>query len=190
MLPYRRFNTSISLVLVAFSSGSPIEHLLCCPLTAANLFRREHGGAAVGCGAETALVLVVGVVEVVLVGELFTGCDVAQGGDEDAVVGVLLRLAVGFATVVEEHGHAEAVDDGVASAGEEIGDGAALVTGVGDGLGHALAVVLADADSLADGTHGVASGGVDSGGTNDESGKHHAGLTITKERGEVCMKMA
>ena len=108
--------------------------------------------------------------EVVLVGELLAGGDVADGGDEDVSVGVLRGLAVGVATVVEEHGHSEAVDDGVAAAVEEVGDGASLVTGVGDGLGHALAIVLADTGSLFDGAQGKTAGGVDGGGTNDESG--------------------
>ena len=43
---------------------------------------------------------------------------------------------------------AEAVDDLIAAAGEEVGDGAVLVAGIGDGFGHARAVVLAEANAF------------------------------------------
>ena len=84
-------------------------------------------------------------------------------------------LAVWGAGVVEEHGGAEAVDDHVFGAvAEEVGDEAVGVALVGDGLGHARAFVLADADAFAEGSGGVAAGGVDGGGADDESGKHVA----------------
>ena len=67
---------------------------------------RQSGHAAVAV-----LAVLVGVVQVVLVGQFFAGGDVANGRDEDAAVFILLGLAVGVAAVVDEHGGAEAVDD-------------------------------------------------------------------------------
>ena len=82
----------------------------------------EHGAAALDGAAVAVGGGVVGVVEVVLVGELFAGGDVAEGDDEDAAV-FIFGLAVGVAGVVDEHGGAEAVDDGaVLSGAEEVGD--------------------------------------------------------------------
>ena len=97
------------------------------------------GGAAVAVGG-----FVVGVVEVVLVDELFAGCDVADGLDVDAAV-VFDGFAVGRAGVVDEHGGGEAVDDVVGAVdGEEIGDGLFGVAVIRDVLGDARAVVLED----------------------------------------------
>jgi len=124
------------------------------------------GDVAVAVG-----VVFVGVVEVVLVDELFVGGDVADGADEDAAV-FFFGLAVGGAGVVEKHGGAEAVDDvGGAAEAEEIGDGAVGVALVGELFGDARAGVLEDAAAAGDGVEGVAAGGVDGGGTDEEAGR-------------------
>lgn len=133
----------------------------------------EHGAAAIGGVAEAGLVVLVGIVEVVFVGELFAGVDVAEGEDEDALVG-FFGDAVGGAAVIDEHGGTEAVDDlAVVADGEEVGDvafGVALVCG---GFGEAGAVVFEDACALADGREGVAAGAVDGGGADEELGAGH-----------------
>ncbi len=83
-------------------------------------------GAAVAVG----YVGEVGVVEVVLVDELFAGGDVAGCGDEDAAFAVF-GFAVVVAGVIEEHAGAEAVDDfSFFSEAEEVGDDAVGVADV------------------------------------------------------------
>lgn len=124
------------------------------------------GGAAVAVGR-----FVVGVVEVVLVDELFAGGDVADGLDVDAAVG-LLGLAVGGAGVVDEHGGGEAVDDVVGAVdGEEIGYGFFGVAVVGDVFRDAGAVVFEDEAAAGDGVEGDDAGSVDGGGADEESGR-------------------
>ncbi len=71
----------------------------------------EHRRAADCSTAVTILTILVGVVEVVFVGQLFSCRDVAHAGDEDATLFVLLSLAIRVAAVVEEHCGAESVDD-------------------------------------------------------------------------------
>lgn len=133
----------------------------------------EHGAAAVGGVAEAGLIVLVGVMEVVFVGEFFAGADVAEGKDEDALVH-FFALAVGSAAMVDEHGGTEAVDDfAVVADGEEVGDVAFGVALVGGGLGEAGAVVFEDACAFADGGKGVAAGTVDGGGANEELGARH-----------------
>lgn len=135
----------------------------------------EHGSAALGGSAVACAVGGVGVVEVVLVGEFFAGLDGAEGDDEDPLV-FFEGFAVGGAGVVDEHGGAEAVDDGAFGAeGEEVGDDAVLVAEVGFGFGQAGAIVLADAGAFRDGARGVAAGGVDGGGADDEVWEHGGG---------------
>ena len=130
----------------------------------------EHGAAAVGGAAVAVGGFVVGVVEVVLVDELFAGGDVADGFDPDAAV-VLFGLAVGRAGVIDEHGGGEAVDDVFGAVdGEEIGDGLVGVAVVGEGFGDPGAVVLEDAAAARDGVESGDAGGVDGGGADEKAG--------------------
>src|SRR6266404_477881 len=55
-------------------------------------------------------ILVIAVVEVVIVGELFAGCDIAGGDDPYSLVN-LVSLTVGFATMIDESGGAMTIDD-------------------------------------------------------------------------------
>lgn len=129
----------------------------------------EHGSAAGGGAAVAVLCLVGGVVEVVLIGEFFTGGDVAQGHDKDAVI-TLYCFAVGGAGVIDEHGGAEAVYDVLfVAVAEEVGDDAVAVSGVCDALGHAGSVVLAHDPAFAEGARCVAAGSVDCRRADDET---------------------
>ena len=131
---------------------------------------RKHGAAAVGGTAVAICIVFVGVVEVVLVDQLFIGGDVADGADEDTTAR-LFGLAVGGAGVVEEHGGAEAVDDvALVAEAEEVGDGTVGVALVGKVFGDACASVLEDAAATWDGVEGVAAGGMDGGGADEQAG--------------------
>jgi hypothetical protein len=136
-----------------------------------DLVFREHGAAALGGFAVAVGGVVVGVIEVVLVDELLVGGDIADGTNVDAAL-VLLSAAVGVAGVVEEHGGAEAVDDlALVTEAEEVGDGALGIALVSKLFGNARAVVLEDAAAAGDGVEGIAAGGVDGGGSNEEAGR-------------------
>ena len=129
-----------------------------------------HGAAALRSAAVAiGLVGFVGVVEVVLVDQLFTGGDVADGSDEDATVPVF-GLAVWRAGVVEEHGCSKAVDDvAVVSEAEDISDDTVCIALVGELFGKTGAVVLDDALAAGDGVERVTACGVDGGGADQEA---------------------
>ncbi len=112
--------------------------------------------------------VVAAVPEAVVVGDFFAGGDGALGDYPDAPV-VFDGFAVASAGVVDEHGSGESVDDlGAVAESKEIGDGVVLVEGVCELFGEALAGVLDDALAATDGCCGVAAGGVDGGGADDE----------------------
>jgi hypothetical protein len=124
---------------------------------------------------------VVGVVEVVFVGEFLSCADVAERADEDVIV-VIFGLAVRGAGVIDEHGCTETVNDHVAVAvSEEIGDKSVSIALVSDVLCHAGTVILTDAFTLLDGACCVATGGMNSRGANDEV-REHRGLVDL----EIC----
>ncbi len=132
----------------------------------------EHGSSALRRSAVTVFVAVVAVVEVVLVGELLAGCDVADSGDEDPSADVF-ALAVWIAGVIDEHRSSEAINDhSVVSTTEEIRDEAVLIPFICFVFGKARSVVLTDARTFFDGLRGVAARGVNRGRTNDQSIKH------------------
>ena len=140
-----------------------------CSFAAFDLFGGVHGAAAVGGAAVAGAGVVGAVVEAIVVGDFAFGGDVAQGDDPDAVV-FLDSLGVAVATVVDEHGGAEAVDDGCAVAeSKEIGDGVVLVEHVGFVFVDAAAGVFGDALAFANVGGGVAAGGVNGGRANDQS---------------------
>ena len=78
---------------------------------ASDFLRGIHGAAAVVSAAVAGAGVVAAVVEAVVVGDFFAGGDVAEGDDPDAAV-VFGGFGVAVAAVVDEHGAAEAVDDG------------------------------------------------------------------------------
>jgi hypothetical protein len=129
---------------------------------ALQFFGGIHRPAAVGGGAVAGAGVVAAFVEAVVVGDLGVGWDVPQGGDPDVAVFVFAGLAVAIATVVDEHGGAEAVDDNRAVAqSKEIGDGVVGVKLIGFFFADAAAGVFGNALALADKRSGVATGGVD-----------------------------
>ncbi len=116
--------------------------------------------------------------EIVLVGQLFTGGNSAHGGNVDAALFILLGFSIGITAVIEEHRCAEAVNDQIPSTGEQVGNEPAFIACDSLSLGHARPVVLADSNSCLDGPRGVATCGVDRRRANDKTWNHHDGLTI------------
>jgi len=148
--------------------GGLLEGFFSGGFAAADLFLRVHGATAFFSAAVAAGLIVAAVVEAVVVGDLLSSGDVLYGRYPDAII-LFAGLAVGVATVVDEHGGAVAVDDHRAVAeSKEVGDGRGLVGDVGFVLAEAVAGVLGDALTLADGRGGVAAGGVDGGGADDQ----------------------
>lgn len=78
---------------------------------ASDFLGRVHGAAAVVGAAVACAGVVAAIVEAVVVGDFFAGGDVAKGDDPDVAV-VFGGFGIPVATVVDEHGAAEAVDDG------------------------------------------------------------------------------
>src|ERR1035437_6019914 len=74
-----------------------------------DLLLRIHCAAALLGAAVAQRLIVAAVVEAVIVGDLLADVDVADGRHPDPVV-LLAGLAVGVATVVDEHRRAMAVD--------------------------------------------------------------------------------
>jgi len=129
---------------------------------AGKLFRRVHGFAAGGCSAVAGCLVVIAVVEVVVVGQFFSGGDVAYSFDPDATPN-FAGLAVRVAGVVNEHRHAVPVDDpGAVTDAEEVGGGRVLVFLVSLLLGNAGAGVLDNAGAVFDGLSCVAAGRMNS----------------------------
>jgi len=146
-----------------------VEGLLGGRFAAADLFLGVHGAAAVFRAAVADCFVVAAVVEAVVVSDLVAGGQVPDRRDPHPPV-LLAGLAVGVATVVDEHGRAVAVDDDRAVAqSKEIGDGRVLVAGVGLLLGEAAAGVLGHAGSPAHRGRRVAACGVYGGRADDES---------------------
>jgi hypothetical protein len=76
--------------------------------------------------------------------------------------------------VVDEHGHGVAVDNhGAVAESKQIGNWRVLIGMVGLIFGKQMAGVLSDMIAFSYGGSGVAAGGVDGGGADDES---HAGV--------------
>src|ERR1035437_443405 len=140
-----RFATLVGLALAALLLGGLLEGLLCGGLAALDLFLRVHGAAASFCAAVAEGFIVAAIVEAVVVGDLLAGGDLPDGLDPHPAAH-LAGLAVGLATVVDEHGGAMAVDDdGAVAESKQEGDGRGVVWCVGLGLGAAVAGVLGDA---------------------------------------------
>ena len=136
---------------------------------AASLFLRVHRSAASLCATVAESFVFAAVIEAVVVGNLLAGGNVPDGLDPDAAVH-FAGLAVGVATMVDEHGRTVAVDDdGTVTESKEIGNDRVLVAGIGLLFAQAAAGVFGHARALADGGGGVAAGGVDGGGADDES---------------------
>ena len=154
-------------MFLAFS-GIAASSLLCDSFATADLFLRIHGAAAFFGAAVADGFVVAAVVEAVIVGDLFARGDWTDGLDPDAAAD-FAGFAVGVATVVDEHGHAVAVDDDLAGAeSKKIGDGRGFVGLVGFGFAEARAGVFGHAAALGDGRCSVAAGGVDGGGADNK----------------------
>lgn len=80
-------------------------------LALAHLPIRVHRSAAPGRATVTHRLVVVGaVVQAIVVGNLFSSYDIADGLDPDPAA-ALLGLAVRLTAVVDEHRHGVAIDD-------------------------------------------------------------------------------
>lgn len=88
--------------------------LFCCSFfgcagAALQFLGRVHGLAAAGSAAVAGGLVLVSIVEVVVVGQLLSGRDIANGNDPDAS-SYLVGFAIGIAGMIDEHGHAVSVD--------------------------------------------------------------------------------
>jgi hypothetical protein len=154
--------------LSVFLFSGFLERLLRRGLAPFDLSLRVHRPAALGRSAIADGLVVAAVIEAIIVGDLFAGGDLADGLDPDAPA-LLAGLTVGVATVVDEHGHAMAVDDHLATPkSKQIGDGRGFIGLVRLGLGEPGAGVFGDARAFADFRCGIAAGGVDGGGADDQ----------------------
>ncbi len=114
------------------------------------------------------------------------GGDVAEGVYPNVAV-VFGGFAVAVATVVDEHGGAESVDDnGAVAQSKEVGNWVVFVEVVGFFFADVAAGVLGDARSFADGRGGVAAGGVNGRGANDESHERLAMIELPYSVGAGC----
>jgi hypothetical protein len=77
------------------------------------LFRKHRPPAILKAAIARRFLTYVAIKEVVVIGELFSGFDVAQGHDPYAIVD-LVGLAVWITSMVHESSHAKAIDNGIA----------------------------------------------------------------------------
>jgi hypothetical protein len=159
---------SLSLGLT-FLLGGFFEGSLCSGLAALDLVFRIHCAPAALGAAIADCFVVAAVIETVVVGDLFAGLDGFDGLDPDSPV-LFTGFAVGGATVVDKHRCAVTVDDDLTiSQSKEIGDGRFLIVGVGFFFAYAAPGILGDASAFAEVGGGIAAGGVNGGGANDET---------------------
>jgi hypothetical protein len=137
-------------------------------------FFAEHRAAAPGGTTVAVLRVIVGVVQVVLIRQLFTGGNVANAANVNSSFRILFRLTVWVAAVIEEHGGPEPVDDLLLTAREQVCNAPAFVADVGFPFRESRAIVLADSHAFLDTTCRVTAGSMDRGRANDESGEHSA----------------
>ena len=124
------------------------------------LFSRIHGPAALAGPAVTDGFVIAAVVKAIVVGNLFGRGYVADGLDPHMAI-FFFGLAVGVATVVDEHGHGVAIDHNIPLAeSKQVGDGRLVVRLVGLPFGELMAGVFNNVRAFADGCGGVAAGGM------------------------------
>src|ERR1700677_5175663 len=114
----------MGLLLLFFSRGSLLQGFAPSgSVSSCDLFRRIHCLAAVGGSAVAAGFVVVAVVQVVIVGQLFTRGDVAQRHYPHPAV-QFIRLAIWVAGMIDVHRHPMAATHlRSAPDTEEVGDG-------------------------------------------------------------------
>ena len=156
-----------------------------------DLILAEHGSAAFWRATmAVGVISVVGVMKIVLIGQLLARSDVAGRDHPNAAVEVLC-LAVWIAAVVDEHRRPEAVYHLTTISGaEQIGDKAVLVPLIGLILREARPVVLDDRGAFSDRPHGVAASGVYGRRTNYKPRKHpviiqNERIWVTDGKGDV-----
>ena len=131
-----------------------------CGFAAANLQGRVHGAAAPFCAAVADGLVRAPVVEAVVVGNLFSRLDFADGRDPDASAD-LLGLTIRVAAVVNEHGHAMTVDDdGAVTESKQVGNGRVLIGRVGLVFTETRPGVLGNAGAFANCGRAIAAGGM------------------------------
>lgn len=119
------------------------------------LFRKHGPPAILQATIAWRFLAYVAIEEVVVIGKLFSGFDVAQRHDPYAVVD-LVGLAVWITSVVHESGHAEAINDGVAVIhGEEVRYLCVRVHAFASLGGEPRTGVFQDVGALFDGSRGV-----------------------------------
>src|SRR5215472_6795556 len=145
----------------AWATGLATPAALQNALVTSDLFFGEQSPAATG-GATTARIIVsrLGIVNVVVVGELLAGRYIPQRNNPNALI-ELIRLAVGLAGVIDKGGHAEAVDYSLAVIhSEPVSHLAAGVHAVGFVRSQPGSGVFQHVGSGGDGRGGVNAGSV------------------------------
>ena len=133
-----------------------------------NFLFAKHGSAAAVSAAMARNVLAgFGVIDVVVVRQLFAGSDVAQGDNPDAIIN-LVGLTVGLAGMIHKSRHAKAVNDCFSiSHAIQVGDFAVGVETVGFLCGETRACVFQDVSSSRDRSGGVDTGTMQRRGSDD-----------------------
>ncbi len=138
-------------------------------LAALYLFSRIHGSAALTGPAVADGFVVAAVVKAIVVSNFFGRSYVADSLDPHMAI-FFFCLAIWVATVVDEHGHGVAIDYDIPLAkSKQVGDGRLVVRLVSLLFGELMAGVFNYVSTFADGCCGVASGGMNGRGANDES---------------------
>jgi hypothetical protein len=132
-------------------------------LTRDFLFREHSLSAALQPAIARRLLVYVAIEEVVVIGELFSGFNVAQGHDPDSVVD-LIGFAIWITRMIHKSGHAEAVNDRVAVVhGKEVRYLGIRVHSFASLGGEPRARIFQDVSALFDGSGGVNAGAMQGG---------------------------
>lgn len=138
-------------------------------LPSSQFFCGIHGAAAISRAAITRSFFLSAIVKTVVVTKLLARGDVAYGRDPYMAID-FLGFAIRVARMIDEHRDAVTVNDmGSVTNAEQVGDRLVLITAVGLFFVNQRTCIFDHARTFCDRRGGVATGGVDRGGANDET---------------------